>query len=116
MFCGVELRALVCQYSVNYLRMGQEDFGMTDITYDSLEEFETKLEEALGASNEFLGFNYGQEEIEQTAEGVAKILASGNENPTYSDIDKWMEKAHSRGDPLEESIKLQALTEYNLNL
>lgn len=88
---------------------------MTDITYESLEEFENKLEEALDASNEFLGFNYGQEEIEQTAEGVAEILASENENPTYKDIDRWMEKAHSREDPLEESIKLQALADYNLN-
>jgi hypothetical protein len=77
--------------------MGVGGFWYDGYHICSLEEFENKLEEALDASNEFLGFNHGQEEIEQTAEGVVKILASENENPTYKDIDRWMEKAQSRG-------------------
>ena len=87
---------------------------MTDIEYEDSSELERKLYEAMDASNYDQGLGYSDETLEEAAEQLVPILSAGDHQPSYDDIDRWLEEAHDENADLAAGLKVRAVEEYNL--
>ncbi|EGQ43773.1 MAG: hypothetical protein J07AB43_06510 [Candidatus Nanosalina sp. J07AB43] len=87
---------------------------MVDIEYEDDSELERKLYEAMDASNYDQGLGYSDETLEEAAEQLVPILSAGDHQPSYDEIDRWLEEAHSEKADLSAGVKLRAIEEYSI--